>query len=1083
MDTFVEMFRDRFPQQVVPDTWAETLSPQHDGEPPYLSLRVAPLVALDAGIDEGVKALRRTLGADNLTGVGRNLVEAVAALCNQAVAQKEEAPRQTRRLVDLMLTQGDPRLVSLASAFAAVMHARVGDYKLATVRLEEVMTSWSNGAVVIGELDARLTHYLTRFASERTGVGPGPSISNPRVGSAEGEAQQLLWSMLLDEDVSSDSVDANGLGDLLNRLPRAALEPMLAALPGLVFDAAVATGRGDDLAPMVAPALDVAEQLLWSTTGPRSPLWSRVAMVWVGVGRRDRALACLREAWESIPREVGDLPSSLQLMLAADLLEVSVRTDGSPGALGQPTPAPAPAAAVAAPFDGHQFEALGPILGYGETVLIAGAALPEARGADSVVELMRKFVHSAEEIATMSTSSRSLLAGIEKGQLNQVGSALRAGQFPLDAMVRDAYLAASDDDLYGDLARIPFANVLTLAWDGRLLDAFAYRNPLELHVGSNAVLDAAKSQKFAFTWLAGDPSTEQVAIGMRDVRSRLYGDETLSRYLAGLLGASPLLFLGMTAAEVVEFLDTVLPFGTSTSAGDDGAAMRRFAVCPIDDLWELSRGQLQAQYGIQLLGYHAGDPTALAQVVRHLSDQASTEGPASPRPPRSQPALARIALENIGAFERVELRLNETWNLMLGNNGCGKSTILRAVALGLCGDHPQAVEAGESLLRAGTTSGSIELDIGTSRFRTDLTRSGTSVRVRNHSLTPLQQGSWAALGFPALRGLSMSTGSGISSPQAPEPRVEDLLPLLRGEVDHRMDDIKQWIINVDARSRGGDRNRPTGMLDRFFGVVKDLTPGGTLEFDRVDPTAWEVWVRTDDGVVSVDQLSQGMSSIIAWVGNLLQRMYDIYPDSKDPAAEPAVVLIDELDAHLHPAWQRLLPSLTREHFPNVQFLATSHSPLIAGSLRPGELFVARREAATQTDGTDRPVATIRQQDLDPKGLRADQILTSPLFGMMTSRSPEFEHDVSRYGELLKAHSRSPADEREMAQLRGEIADSYRNGETADEREQQHGPDVAQLRAELGNLDPAAQARLREFVEDSSSASGGGNPPLATSEEG
>jgi hypothetical protein len=213
-----------------------------------------------------------------------------------------------------------------------------------------------------------------------------------------------------------------------------------------------------------------------------------------------------------------------------------------------------------------------------------------------------------------------------------------------------------------------------------------------------------------------------------------------------------------------------------------------------------------------------------------------------------------------------------------------------------------------------------------------------------------------------------------------------------------------------------------------------------------------------------------MSSIIAWVGNLLQRMYDIYPHSEDPATEPAVVLIDELDAHLHPAWQRLIPSLTRQHFPNVQFLATSHSPLIAGSLRPGELYVARRVAATQADGVDRLVATIRQQDLDPKGLRADQILTSPLFGMMTSRSTDFDEDVARYDKLLTADSRSPSDEREMLRLRVEIADSYRDGETAEEREQQGGTDMDELRAQLSDLDPEKQARLREFVQESSRGS-------------
>ncbi|MFN8192743.1 MAG: AAA family ATPase [Nocardioidaceae bacterium] len=1084
MGAFIDTFRERFPHQTLPEKWLGSLAPPDGPEPTYLSLRLAPLLALETGLDAGVQALRSVTAPGPVADrPGRGVIEAAAVLCNQAIAEGEESVGRTRRIVDLMLSQDDPQLMPVAAAFAAVMHARVSDDRLTELRLEDVMTLLNRGGIArLGELDVRLMHHLTNLAVDRIAGDSRFRLVDSPVLSPEGEAQDLLWGQLLGRP-ALDSSDRQPLAGVILRLPRGGLLPVVMALPGLVFDAAVATGRGGDLAPLVAPALDAAEQLLWGALEPRSLLWSRIAMTWAGIGRHDRAMACVREAWDSIPGDVDALLPGHEQVVAADLLEVVVRSGTrAPAHAAEPPPPLSPASP---PFHATDLDALAPVLAAGGTVLIAGAAIPEARGVDSVVELMRSFVRSAEQNARMSTSSRSLIAGIEQGQLNQVGAALRAGQFPFDAMVREAYDVLMDQGLYGDLASIPFASVLTLAWDRQLLDAFAHRDPLELHVGSSTVLDAAKSQQFAFTWLAGDPAIEQVAIGMRDIRSRLYGDETLSRYLTGLLGRSPLLFLGMTSAEVVEFLDTVLPFGTatSTSTGDDGAEPPRFAVCPVDDLWELSRAQLQDQYGVHLLGFDAHDPTALAAVIRHLSDRASHSGVEPPRPQRTQPTLTRIALENIGAFEHVELRLNDAWNVMLGNNGCGKSTILRAVALGLCGDHPQAVEAGASLLRAGTTRGSIELDIGPSRFRTDLTRSGPAVRVRNHSLTPLQEGSWAVLGFPALRGLSMSTGSGITHGQAPEPRVEDLLPLLRGDVDQRMDDIKQWIINVDARSRDADGPRWRRLLERFFEVVKNLTPGGTLEFDRVDPSAWEVWVRTDDGVVSVDQLSQGMSSIIAWVGNVLQRMYDIYPASEDPAGEPAVVLIDELDAHLHPEWQRLVPSLTREHFPNVQFLATSHSPLIAGSLRPGELFVARRLEDPGSSEQRRRVATIQQYDLDPQGLRADQILTSPLFNMMSSRSPEFENDAARYRGLLTAEDRSPADEREFQRLQSQISSTFSLGETPQDREaeQRRSQIQADVRAQLANLDPDQQALLQQLVENAEPSSSASEPEASGTE--
>jgi hypothetical protein len=204
----------------------------------------------------------------------------------------------------------------------------------------------------------------------------------------------------------------------------------------------------------------------------------------------------------------------------------------------------------------------------------------------------------------------------------------------------------------------------------------------------------------------------------------------------------------------------------------------------------------------------------------------------------------------------------------------------------------------------------------------------------------------------------------------------------------------------------------------------------------------------------------------------LQRMYDIYEDSDEPETEPAFVLIDELDAHLHPAWQRLLPNLTRNHFPRVQFLATSHSPLVAGSLLRGELFVAERVPQVGSDGTEHLMATVTAADVDPLGLRADQVLTSPLFGLMTSRSPEFGKKTDRYDQLMTAETRTPDEEAEMQSLKSMISASYLDGETAAEREVQARQEV-DLEQTLAEVEPDEQgiAALRR-LSDALGAAGG-----------
>ena len=700
----------------------------------------------------------------------------------------------------------------------------------------------------------------------------------------------------------------------------------------------------------------------------------------------------------------------------------------------------------------------------GTVLLVAGPELPSVRGAVGRADLLRSIAQRSDDQPDGRPGARKALEAITAGNFDLAARLLRAGEEDLEASIAREYAKPPQTSMYDEIARIPFTGVINLSWDRALLDAFQHRAPIVLHVGSDDVLAAAKSQEFVFTWYAGDPAAERIAISPREIRTRLQANETLSRFLTGAVQSSTLLFLGVRASDILDFFEAV-PLTSSAPKSQ----VEHYAVCAVDELWELNRSELQT-YGVELIGYDPADPEALSRITQHICDLGDPSGTGLGQPPRwpepvDGPMLSRVVLTNIGAFEQLDLELRSGWNLLLGNNGVGKSTVLRAIALGLCGDHPSAIEAGKGLLRSGCDTGVIELQVGPSRFRTELHRSTDAVRVRTTSLTPLQQGNWAVLGFPSLRGMSLATPTGISSTQVPEPRVEDLLPLLRDDVDHRLDDVKQWIINIEARARQSGDQRSRRLLEQFFEVVSALTPGATLAYEAVDQVSWQVWVRTDDGVISIDQLSQGMNSILAWVGTLLQRMYDIYQGRDDPAAESAFVLIDELDAHLHPVWQRLLPSLIREHFPKVQCLATSHSPLMASSLRPGELFVATREPGPSVDGVVRSVVTITAVDVDPRGLRADQILTSPLFGLLTSRSPEFGQRVDRYSELMIAESRTPNEEHEMQRLKSSIATSYRDGETEGQREAEAREDI-DLEDALSDVELSAEnvAALRNLAD-------------------
>ncbi len=107
-----------------------------------------------------------------------------------------------------------------------------------------------------------------------------------------------------------------------------------------------------------------------------------------------------------------------------------------------------------------------------------------------------------------------------------------------------------------------------------------------------------------------------------------------------------------------------------------------------------------------------------------------------------------------------------------------------------------------------------------------------------------------------------------------------------------------------------------------------------------DFARFELIVQIRGKVLPFKLLSDGQRSMLAMVADIAYRMAQLNPHLLENVTleTPGVVLIDELNLHLHPKWQRTIVDNLRKTFPKVQFIATSHSPFIIQSLRPGELI-------------------------------------------------------------------------------------------------------------------------------------------------
>ena len=160
-------------------------------------------------------------------------------------------------------------------------------------------------------------------------------------------------------------------------------------------------------------------------------------------------------------------------------------------------------------------------------------------------------------------------------------------------------------------------------------------------------------------------------------------------------------------------------------------------------------------------------------------------------------------------------------------------------------------------------------------------------------------------------------------------------------------------------------------------------------------------------------LSLGYKTLIAWVTDLAIRLFERHPNSVDPLSEPAVVLVDEIDLHLHPRWQRTILDYLSARFVNTQFIVTAHSPLVVQSAEGANIAVLRRQGDQVV--IDNDIEAIR-------GWRVDQVLTSDLFGLETARPASMEPLLRERKKLLTKPRLRKADKARLRTLEQQIGD-------------------------------------------------------------
>ena len=177
---------------------------------------------------------------------------------------------------------------------------------------------------------------------------------------------------------------------------------------------------------------------------------------------------------------------------------------------------------------------------------------------------------------------------------------------------------------------------------------------------------------------------------------------------------------------------------------------------------------------------------------------------------------------------------------------------------------------------------------------------------------------------------------------------------------------------------------------------------------------------------TLNQLSGGYRIMLALAADLAWRMAQGNPHLEDPLSSEAIVLIDEIELHLHPSWQqRVLPDLART-FPNTQFIVSTHSPQVLTSVRPDRVVELRREngniiaepASAPTYGAEAGdvLATVMGVKERPSGNKFVEYLEK--YTRLVSRERgESEEAISLRRKLESLSPRDPALDRADVEIR------------------------------------------------------------------
>lgn len=369
--------------------------------------------------------------------------------------------------------------------------------------------------------------------------------------------------------------------------------------------------------------------------------------------------------------------------------------------------------------------------------------------------------------------------------------------------------------------------------------------------------------------------------------------------------------------------------------------------------------------------------------------------------------VTRLKLANVRAVEVAELHFQPGFNLIAGVNGVGKTTVLDTLAvcfsavIRFANHYPRYERSFEA--------DDIRIGVGALQAECDFECAGENYRYlfhrgRNGSVSPRPE--WLrenekpyespevrefSPGIPTdrdggrpqgqLLAILFSVDRSVPSDRKPrrDAAASGVNAAFSGALstrELRLAEFANWMRAQEALS--SERPAAKHMLGAFDKAVARFLPDYRNLRPAEEDSRHSLVIDRGAESLPVRHLSDGERGVLAMVLDLTRRLAQANPEMQDPAAQAeAVVLIDEIELHLHPAWQRRIIRDLTETFPKCQFIATTHSPQVIGEVKHDRIqIIADGEVYSPTHslGVDSSRVLEEIMDANPRTMEVDELL-------------------------------------------------------------------------------------------------------------